>query len=313
MRTAYAAGDIALPPGWTPGGITGSVPIPGFHDQATMSFIEVQQENSDVGNNAWTLIALLALFRETSDSRYLTTARRIAHFIVGFRNDTGTYRGFQGGIDDPETSTPTLRPWASAEHNLDLSAAFSLMAKITGDSFWADHARHAAAFVESTWDSTIGCYRAGSANPTTLNVTPGQLPLDVQTWSVLAIPDTLRRHPDVLTCARSNHFVVDTATGYDGFDFNEDADGVWFEGTAQMALALRKARDTVAEEHILGVLRRVQDNPRFGAGGGTVATTSRALSSGFGFYYYPRLHIGATAWSVFAQLGYNPFDQTTLR
>ena len=32
-----------------------------------------------------------------------------------------------------------------------------------------------------------------------------------------------------------------TADGYSGYDFNEDKDGVWFEGTGQMAVAYARA------------------------------------------------------------------------
>src|SRR5439155_224923 len=33
-------------------------------------------------------------------------------------------------------------------------------------------------------------------------------------------------------------------------------------------------------------------------------------TTGFNFFYFNRLHTGATAWAVFAQLGFNPYYQT---
>jgi len=54
-------------------------------------------------------------------------------------------------------------------------------------------------------------------------------------------------------------------------------------------------------------LRRAQTTPPFGQGGGIVAASRDGLTTGFGFQYFRRRHIGATAWNVFAQLGFNPY------
>ncbi len=51
LRSDYAAGDIVLPPGWTPNGRLGTVPIPGFFDEKQQKFFEVEQGAVDTGNN----------------------------------------------------------------------------------------------------------------------------------------------------------------------------------------------------------------------------------------------------------------------
>jgi hypothetical protein len=89
VRTAYAAGDIALPPGWNPNGRTGTVPIPGFYVESADTFYEVEQEGIDTGNNAWAAVALLALHQRTGVTAYRDTACKIANFIHAFRKDTG--------------------------------------------------------------------------------------------------------------------------------------------------------------------------------------------------------------------------------
>ena len=38
-----------------------------------------------------------------------------------------------------------------------------------------------------------------------------------------------------------------------------------------------------------------------------VAAPADGLETGFGSVYYNRLHIGATAWYLCAELGYNPY------
>src|SRR5207237_1281308 len=45
----------------------------------------------------------------------------------------------------------------------------------------------------------------------------------------------------------------------------------------------------------------------YGDGDCIAAACHDGLDTGFGFFYHRRLHVGATAWNVFAQLGFNPF------
>ncbi len=309
LRTAYAAGDIALPSGWTPNGREGTVPIPGYYVESTATFHEVEQEAVDVGNNAWAVVALLALYRETSEASYLETACKIANFISSFRNDVGTYRGFTGGVGTPE-ATPSLRTWASAEHNLDVYAAFSALHRANGETRWQDDADHAAEFVEAMWDSTKNCFVAGTTDPSTRNEAAGVLPVDAQAWSVLSIPDVLATHPAALDCAETNH--LNTADGFTGFDFNDDKDGVWFEGTGQMVVAYALAGETTNADTYRAQLRNAQA-AAFGDDEGLVAASHDSLSTGFftaggsPFKYHRRLHAGATAWNVLAQLGVNPY------
>jgi hypothetical protein len=301
LRSAYAAGDISLPDGWTPHGRAGTLPMPGFYYEPANTFYVVEQNAVDVGNNAWAAIALLALYQQTQEPAYLATACKIGNFIRAFRVDAGTYQGFAGGVNYPDVDPPSLRPWASSEHNLDVYAAFSRLAHATGDAQWQEAAEHARAFVNAMWDAGGGCYLAGTIDPSTRNTNAGQLPLDVQAWSALSLPDA---QPGALACAEAHH--LNTSDGFTGFDFNEDRDGVWFEGTAQMAVAL-------SSETWRAVLRDAQQNAVNGDDEGLVAASHDALTTGFTtprdepFKYFRRLHVGATAWNVFAQLGFNPY------
>jgi hypothetical protein len=129
-----------------------------------------------------------------------------------------------------------------------------------------------------------------------------------ETTPTYSLPDTLILHPQTLDCAEQNHRTI--ADGFDGFDFNDDKDGVWFEGTGQMAVAYALADECAAVTSLRQELRRVQQPP-FGDGRGIVAASREGISTGFDFKYFRRLHIGATAWNVFAQLGFNPFYQIT--
>ena len=305
IRTAYMAGDIILPPGWLPNGKAGTVPIPGFYVENGSKFIEVEQGSVDVGNNAWAMIALLALYLETGNQDYLLTAQRIGEFIHQFRNDSGSYQGFLGGVKDPE-GKQTQRTYASVEHNIDIYAAFNTLFNITGEPRWLNDAKHAETFVESMWDSDQECFLAGTSDPETRNNGEWKLPSDVQSWNILGrMPFALRNSEAVLNCAEKHHRT--TNSGFSGFDFNNDKDGIWFEGTAHMALAYQEAGLFSQAAQIRKTLREVQRTPPFGDGYGIVAACKDKLTTGFDFEFYRRFHVAATSWLVLAQREYNPY------
>jgi hypothetical protein len=308
IRTAYQAGDISLPPGWAPRGILGTVPVSGFYSEARQSFFEVEQEAIDVGNNAWVMIALLGLHQRTGDPTYLDAARRIGTFILSFRNDAGTYQGFFGRIADPESEAPTRLRFASVEHNLDVTSAFRALAAADGDPSWLAAADHSATFVATMWDASRGCFLAGTTDPETPNRNMSQLPLDVNPWTLLAIPEIRTVHPDTLRCPERLHAAE--SDGFRGFDFNDDRDGVWFEGTGHMATAYAVMGELPAAREVRAELRRAQSTPPWGENGGIAAAAHDGVTSGFGFELFRRQHIAATAWFIFSQLGFNPYDQT---
>ncbi len=310
LRSAYAAGDIALPPGWTPNNRIGTVPVAGFYEDLQMQYFELSEVRTiDTGNQAWAMVALLALQRRTGDARYSDAARLLGNLIHTFRNDTGVYQGFLGGLEyrNGDNAGPFVRAYASTEHNLDIYAAFTVMFNLTGEAVWQADAQHAKQFVEAMWDSSGGCYLAGTLDPNQRNTNFAQLPLDVQPWSILALPDTLTLHPQLLNCAELNHRTL--SDGFTGFDFNTDKDGVWFEGTGHMATAYAWTNQLSSAEFYRQELNRAQTTAPFGDGFGIAAASHDAISTGFGFKLFRRLHVGATAWHVFAQLGFNPYYQ----
>lgn len=310
-RTAYSACDIALPPGWEANGRKATVPVPGFYVDEGRTFFEVENRDIDTGNNAWVMLSLLALYERVGGVEYLETAKRIGHFVQTFRDNNGPYQGFRGGIYYAETASPSNRAYASTEHNLDIVGAFTRMFRATGEAEWAEGAEHARQFVEAMWDTAKGCYRTGTneTDPETRNESPGQLPLDTQSWNVLARPEALVLHPELLSCAEQNHRI--THDGISGYDFNEDKDGVWLEGTAQMAVAYAVSQQAANAENMLTTLRAIQQiPPPIGDGLGIIAASHDGVSSGFGFKLFRRLHVGATAWNIFAQLGFNPYYQS---
>lgn len=154
-------------------------------------------------------------------------------------------------------------------------------------------------------------------------------------WAALALL-TLHRETgeaDYLSSARRlmDWIIANASNGTDGFsggfhgydpqqvrltwmstEHNADVH-VWVEGTAQAALAYRMTGNSSASERLLAGLRA--DRTPTGL---LNATRSARLTTGLSidpsgattipdFFYYKRPHLGATAWAVLAETGWNPF------
>jgi hypothetical protein len=128
------------------------------------------------------------------------------------------------------------------------------------------------------------------------------VPLDVQAWAPLALREDGKPYWRALSYSEKQHRVGD------GFDFNQDRDRIWYEGTAQMAVAYQHTGQLDKSNTLLSVLVAAQD-----ASGGIPAVNRDGLTTGFAllngepWLYFHRLHVGATAWLVLAQKGVNPF------
>jgi hypothetical protein len=186
------------------------------------------------------------------------------------------------------------------------------MFAISGDPTWSDGAEHAQLFVEQMWDGSN--YLAGTTSPAARNNLPDQLPLDTQAWNVLSRTNVLALHPQLFSNAEARFGCA--FDGFTGYDFNNDKDGVWFEGTGQMCVAYAVAGQSQMAESLAHTLGNAQQMPApVGNGLGMLAASHNGVTTGFSTvfgsnYYNCRLHVGATAWNIFAQLGFNPYYQT---
>ena len=200
------------------------------------------------------MLAFLETFGSTGDLRYLWAARDIGTWITSELSDA-TSDGFRiGWLPDGQGGWTSLDA-RSVEHNADLFAALMRLSDILaaqGESALADHfaraARSAGDFVMSMYDPQEGRFYVGTDNAGRPD--RDTYVLDTQTWSLMS----LGVHPDYASAidwARpiawaEEHFAVSFGggTGYDfGYRVTDEADhaadGVWLEGTAQMAGAYR--------------------------------------------------------------------------
>jgi hypothetical protein len=291
LRNGYAAGAIRDEP----------LKLAGWWDPQAKRWLEDDyQAGSDSGNMAWGMLALLTLHAASADRRYRDGALRLARWVEGMRDTRGA-GGYLGGYFGNEPA-PQRLAWKSTEHNSDLAAAFTWLARATGDAHWRQRAGLAEDFVSAMWNSGCGCFAVGTAEDgVTLNTL---LALDAQVWPLMAVRGEVGRIEPVLqTIAGRLRFEA-------GYTYSEAGGGLWTEGSAQVAVLLELLhRDGPAR-----TLRAAIDGERT-ANGGYYASGSAATPTGFMLatdpskprVYFHLEHLGAAAWAALAEQGYDPF------
>jgi len=314
-------------------------------------------QGSAMGDVAWSGMALAQLYHVTGEEKYLTGAVAAGTFIEGYKDPNPTPGGYFFGNGAQYKST---------EHNIDIYAFFTMLAKLTGNSSWTAGALYAKAFVEAMYFPTGGHFWTGTTDAAN-DINYSNTPEDVQTWSYLAFKDP--NYSETLDWVKTNLLCTDTSfafnntwglsplgNGYGTLNVRvtgmtyaslsklgvvvdgsltgpSDGDAVWLEGTGHLIAALLQrglpadkdipsfngdldtalqliANCQVAQNNLAGLgrtpVQHANGNP-IPTGLGLTASTS-ALNTGFGFSYYPNLHIGATSWYVMGALRYNPMQ-----
>jgi hypothetical protein len=289
LRNGYLAGPVG----------PGPVKLAGWWDAKQNMWVEDRyQVGSDNGNMAWAILALLTLDRATGDRKYRDGAVRIGGWIKQWRSKIAP-GGFTGGTFAHEP-VPIFEKWKSTEHNTDLTAAFTGLASATSDNSWMVEARAAQNFVRAMWRPKCGCFAVGTTEDgKTRNL---YLALDAQTWPLLAIPGAATRYKAAMapTSLRDG----------DGFAYSEAKEGLWTEGTAQVALLLElSGHNDEAESFMKAVTAmRAPDGLYY-------AASTRELPTGFMLetdptqprQYFHIAHLAAASWAAIAQEHYNPF------
>ena len=301
LRNAYQGGDLVTFPGWTPNGRSGTVRLPGWSDRTTGQWLEDPfQVGTHTGNMAWVVLALLAYYELSGDGQYLAASETLANWIEDNTRDATGLGGYTLGYSGPEPIQERLTP-RSTEHNIDVYAAFRRLFLITGSAVWQQRAEHAKMFVMAMWDPVERKFWTGTEENGGLIFT-GVVPLEIQAWAALAFREEGFEYWSALAYAEARHNVSE------GFDFNRDRDGIWYEGTAHMALGYYFTGQTGKWNRTVDFLRGAQE-----PSGGITAANRDELTTGFllrndePLFYYRRAHIAATGWLTLAEAGANPF------
>jgi hypothetical protein len=293
LRNAYRAGAVDDTP----------VPPMGWWDAAHGHWSEdPYQVGSATGNLAWAALALLTLGDATQDPRFAAGAATIARWVVEHADDSKKPAGFTGGLYGYDDQAQRL-DWKSTEHNIDLAAMFDWLARLQPDAGWQPSASEARAFVAGQWNAKAHHFLVGTL-PDGVTENVQNSGIDSELWPLLL------DKPAPEWRAGFAHVEANYAVG-DGFDFNEDRDGVWSEGTAQAALVYRAlGAEAKAGRRLTWLAGQISPGGLLWATDKARITTGLALSpqsTTDDFYYYRLPHLGATAWAALAATGWDPF------
>jgi hypothetical protein len=298
LRNAYQAGDIA--------DYQGKARLPGWWNDSEQKWFEDKGSvGSSTGNIAWAMIPVLYYYNATGNTTYLESAERMGDWIYNNTYDTRYYGGYTGGYEGWGPNQ-TKQLWKSTEHNLDVYVAFMKLYSATSDHKWETRAIYAKKFVLSMWNAADGHFWTGTNDNETIN--KDALPADVNTWGLMVLG---KEYGAGVQWVEDNCKVSSCpeGCGFTGFDFNNDKDGVWFEGTAHTCIAYQIMDETNKSDDYIAEIRKAQTSANNSNGKGIVAACHDGVTTGFNWVYNNRLHIGATSWYIFAERTYNPYWQ----
>lgn len=297
LRNAYRGGAV----------VGSKVELPGYWESKGNYWSQdPYQVGTATGNAAWAALLLLTVHDSSHDRRYLDAAVAQLHWIRAHTLGTSpaAYEGGVFGYDNAQ------RPqhWKATEHNLDVYAAATWAARETGDTGLAQQARVAGDFVHAMWDANQHRFLVGTLDD---GKTPSRdkSGIDAQTWPLLAFDPRPAEWNQVWPWIESQH------RSGDGYGYRRQPDGVWTEGTAQVATTMQASGKPVPAA--LWQLLLAQQS----RGGMLYATPQPRISTDFAigpnstyadFFYYHQPHLGATAWAALAARGWNPFTGRAL-
>jgi hypothetical protein len=320
LRNGYATDNPASFPGWV--SASGKAPfarLAGFYDPDSREWWEDYYSDShSTGNNAWAILAFLEVWRQSGNSGYLEAACSLADCIHALKDAGGGFRGGWEGFDDSQQQAT----YVSTEHCIDIYSAFTQLAGELEKAppaaaspgriqTYRDDAAHARAFAVRMYDPAQGLFYTGT-RPDGVTVNRDVYPLDVNTWGLMAFHDDPDIHPERILATIESRF------GTGGlYDFNDDLDGVWNEGSCQKIIVEKVLGNTARYRAQLALV-----NAAATAAGSIAAAGRDGLTTGIWlegvnadgshkgneWKYSKRIHTGATAWLALAQLGVNPLD-----
>ena len=243
-----------------------------------------------MGDNAWLLIALNKYHSVTGNEKYKTMAQGIEQWLRGLQDTDG---GLWGGKNEDGTVIPKVTE--------GIITAFKAV------QGYDDFHKNILTFLkENRWDTTNEILWAWPENPAYNHA------LDLHSLGGLIFEDY---SPQNLFQA-DRYYTTQTSTvnglEISGYCFDEDKDVVWLEGTAQMAVAHKiSGNDFSANELIVELEKSFINSPSFSDSKGIPYSSNHGTTYGTSLLWdhadlTPAL--SATAWYIFAKIGFNPLE-----
>ncbi|NLZ36505.1 MAG: hypothetical protein GX897_03390 [Clostridiales bacterium] len=307
LRNVYIAGDPKSDSGRSIAAGKVTVRLPGFWQDGKWQE-DSYTVSTSAGNMAWTVLALCAVAKNTSAEKqagYLTAAMNAADFVLALESEHGGFTAGYEGWDDAQIKVTYI----STEHNIDLYVAFTaLYETISGVDeskaiIYKAAADTAKNFIFTMYDNELGCFYTGTLDDGK-TTSDGVIPLDTNSLAVLALGDELDDPYKTLA------FVEGCMAVGAGFDFSAgDLDGIWNEGTAQIAVCYHMLKSAEKYDAVMDYLKTqtAKDGSVPAADRDGVSTGFVIAGSDILWEYNNVQSISATGWLALAQLGRNPF------
>jgi hypothetical protein len=272
-----------------------------------------------VGTNAWVVMAINYYTSLTGDSSYIPMARKCADWFLQYQDIDG---GIRGGVDENENEYI----WKSTEHNEDAYSALTHLYSLTGVEEYHTNAEEVKAWLEvEMWNSCPGAPRfaRGEQGDGSLDCYPA---MDVNPWGVLALGTTGPSGEDYLQgldWAYQNSANTRDWDGWnaqcapvsnvEGFDFNDDEDAVWVEGTESMAVALMVSDYSLASKSGAYFHNQMAKLHGVTGDGGLPYSTNEGTVDEGDEKSATYSSVAATTWYIFAEKQFNPFKMEVAR
>lgn len=308
LRNAYIGGNPKSDSGRSIVGGEVTVRLPGFWKDGLWQE-DPYTVSTSTGNMAFVIMSLCRAAEVTSEGKkeeYILAASKAADFILTLKEgDGGFSAGYEGWDEAQKKAT-----YKSTEHNINLVFAFKALAKAIEDidsekqSIYLEASEHAKEFVLSMYDKNLHCFYTGTKEDgKTIN--KGVIPIDSNSLAILAFGKELDDVYSIIS------FLEKRMSVGSGFDFSAgDLDGIWNEGTAQMAICYKVFGD---EDKYQKVMRYLDTQSL--SDGSIPAADRDGVSTGFVvngtdvlWEFNNSLSISSTSWYAFAQMGINIFD-----
>lgn len=293
LRNAYRSGAIQ----------DDKIQLPGYwQSKGNYWSQDPYQVGTATGNVAWAALLLLTVYDSTHDRRYLDAAVAQLHWIQARTTASSAPPAYEGGLFGYDNAQQAQH-WKATEHNIDVYAAAIWAARETGDGALTQQAKLAASFVNAMWDNTQHRFLVGTLDDGK-TLSRDKSGLDAQVWPLLAFQPHPAAWNQVWAWVDAQH------RSRDGYGYRRHPDGIWTEGTAQVATAMQASGKPVPD-----ALWQLLADQR-SDGGMLYATPQARISTDFAigptstyadFFYYHQPHLGATAWTALAAKAWNPF------
>jgi hypothetical protein len=269
------------------------------------------------GAISWVALASIHFQKEFDSTEFKAFNERILSYlkreIVSFEVEGDNTRALRFSPSDLKESPFPETDVVALEHNLDAYAAFLHYGILNKTSEFKSEEEHLRRFVLKLWDSEHQHFWSG-ASIKSGRVSKSELYLDNQTWSLLALDETILKKISPVEALSLNCEVFRVnQEGISGFMDSRPSNRpsqhsfVWSEGSLGQILAMKKISrlqqktivcDKMAAEDFLKSIKKMTQKD----GGVAYATASKNPD------FTTASSVAGTAWLYFAEQEINPFE-----